>query len=135
MAEHVQELSKPAEKIPWLRMLFDQGAVTQDIVQHRHEGLGTPEDPYVVKFLGPDDPRDPMNFTASTRWTMCAVVSLVTLSVAFLSSAYSAGIPQIEAELGGSSTLQILGVSLFVLGFAFGPFLFAPLSGKQDALE
>ena len=65
---------------------------------------------------------------------MCLVVSLITLSVSFLSSAYSAGIPEIEKELGGSAEVNILGVSLFVLGFAFGPFLWAPFSSKSPII-
>ena len=122
------ESSRPA-RIPWLKLLFRQGILNADIIKHSYDGSGTEQDPYIVVFFE-DDPRDPMNFPPWIRWMMCIVVSLITLSVSFLSSAYSAGIPEIEKELGGSAEVNILGVSLFVLGFAFGPFLWAPFSGK-----
>lgn len=45
-----------------------------------------------------------------------------------VSSAYSGGMPQIVADFDASQEVVILGVSLFVLGFAFGPLIWAPLS-------
>lgn len=48
--------------------------------------------------------------------------------MALASSAYSGTTKSIKADLGGSQELLILGVSLFVLGFALGPLLWAPLS-------
>ena len=50
------------------------------------------------------------------------------------STAYTAGIIQIMEEFGCSQEVATLGVSLFVLGFAIGPLLWAPLSelyGRQ----
>lgn len=123
------ESTRPA-RIPWLKLLFHQGILNTDIIKHSYDGSGTEEDPYIVVFFE-DDPRDPMNFPGWIRWMMCIVVSLITLSVSFLSSAYSAGIPEIEKELGGSAEVNIWGVSLFVLGFAIGPFLWAPFSGES----
>jgi hypothetical protein len=121
------ESKKPA-RIPWFKILFDPGAVNADIIQQSYVGSGTEEDAYLVVFFE-NDPRDPQCFPGRIRWMICAVVSLVTLSVNFLSSAYASGITEIQAELGGSAGVGALGVSLFVLGFAVGPFLWAPLSG------
>jgi len=50
------------------------------------------------------------------------------MAVALASSAYSGGIISLQAEFGASRELLIAGVSLFVVGFAFGPLLWAPLS-------
>jgi MFS family permease len=50
------------------------------------------------------------------------------MAVALSSSAYAGGVPSIIAEFGASRELLIAGVSLFVVGFAFGPLMWAPLS-------
>jgi MFS family permease len=51
-----------------------------------------------------------------------------------LASAYSGGIDSITSDFAVSEEVAILGVSLFVLGFAVGPLVWAPLSemyGRQ----
>jgi MFS family permease len=56
------------------------------------------------------------------------------LAVAFVSSAYSGGIDQIVATFGIGDEVATLDISLFVLGFAIGPLLWAPMSelyGRQ----
>ena len=44
------------------------------------------------------------------------------------SSAFTGGVPSIIAEFGASRELCTAGVSLFVVGFAFGPLIWAPCS-------
>jgi hypothetical protein len=46
--------------------------------------------------------------------------SFATLAVALSSSAYSGATQEMGRELGGSSEVITLGISLFVLGFAIG---------------
>jgi multidrug resistance protein len=55
-------------------------------------------------------------------------MAFATLAVAFVSSAYSGGIREILMEFKASQEFGTLGISLFVLGFAIGPLLWAPLS-------
>lgn len=60
--------------------------------------------------------------------------SQATLAVAFVSSAYSGGVEQILATFNVGEEVVTLGISLFVLGFAIGPLLWAPMSelyGRQ----
>lgn len=45
----------------------------------------------------------------------------MTLAVALSSSAYSGGVVSLTEDFGSSRELLIAGISLFVLGFAFGP--------------
>lgn len=118
-----------SSKIPWLTMLTWQGVVTPKILAHRYKGSGTHEEPYLTAFFD-EDPRDPMGFPNWLRWLLCVVVGYVTFCVAFISSAYASGIPQISAELGGSATQNTLGLSLFVAGSSLGPFVWAPASGE-----
>lgn len=54
-----------------------------------------------------------------------------TINTSFSSSIYSAGEDRIAAHFGVSQEVVTLGVTLFVLGFATGPVLWAPLSELQ----
>ncbi|GAQ09516.1 uncharacterized transporter mfs2 [Aspergillus lentulus] len=120
-------------KISFWRLLFDQGVVTQPVLSYPYSGSGTDEDPYVVTWI-PDDPRNPMNFTEARKWSYTILVAIATLAVTLVSSAYTGGVEEIQQEFGIGSEVATLGVSLFVLGFAIGPFLWAPLSelfGRQ----
>ncbi|KAJ5575390.1 hypothetical protein N7450_009289 [Penicillium hetheringtonii] len=101
-------------KISFFRLVFDQGVVTQQIMDHPYPGSGTEDDPYA--------------------WTLTGLVAIATLAVALVSSAYTGGVQQIEMQFNIGSEVATLGVSLFVLGFAIGPLLWAPLSelfGRQ----
>ena len=69
-----------------------------------------------------------MNYSELKKWSITAVVAIATLAVAFVSSAYSGGARQIIGEFGCSQEIFTLGVSLFVLGFAIGPLIWAPMS-------
>ncbi|XXH01730.1 hypothetical protein Hte_008091 [Hypoxylon texense] len=115
------------------RLVADQAGITPAVRNYEYQGAGTEADPYLVIWL-PNDPRNPMNFTDAKKWLITGVVAFATLSVALVSSAYSGGIAEIMAQFSISQEVAILGVSLFVLGFAIGPLLWAPLSelfGRQ----
>lgn len=103
--------------IPYFRLVFDQGVVTQQIASHPYLGSGTEDDPYAVTWI-PDDPRNPMRFSQVKKWTFTMLVAIATLAVALVSSAYTGGVLEIEKEFGIGSEVATLGVSLFVVGFA-----------------
>lgn len=69
-----------------------------------------------------------MGFSASRKWSYTILVVRATLAVALVSSAYTGGLPQILEEFNISSEVGTLRVSLFVVGFAIGPLLWARLS-------
>ncbi|EMD01230.1 hypothetical protein BAUCODRAFT_202494 [Baudoinia panamericana UAMH 10762] len=132
MAEKDTEASKPTQ-IPYLRQVFDQAGVTPEVENHHYDGSGTEDDPYVVGWIE-HDPRNPMRYSDAKKWALTALVAIATLAVAFVSSAYSGGAEQIVREFGCSEEIYILGITFFVLGFAIGPLLWAPLSelfGRQ----
>ncbi|KAI0392529.1 major facilitator superfamily domain-containing protein [Xylariaceae sp. FL0594] len=56
------------------------------------------------------------------------MLGYTTVTAAFASSLFSAATPYVAKEFGVSSEVGILGVSLFVAGFATGPIFWAPLS-------
>lgn len=114
-------------------MVISQTLITDAVVNYNYKGAGTDEEPYVVEWL-PHDPRNPMNWPQPKKWAITLTVAFATLAISFVSSAYSGSVKQIIAEFGASSEVVTLGVSLFVLGFAIGPLLWAPLSelyGRQ----
>lgn len=120
-------------KLPYYRLIIDHAGLTPAVINHPYAGSGTEKDPYVVQWI-PNDPRDPMNFTPFRKWFITLSVAIATLAVALVSSAYTGGIREIIMEFGISQEVATLGVSLFVLGFAIGPLLWAPLSevfGRQ----
>lgn len=112
------ESSMPT-RIPYFRMVFDQGVVTQEIIDYPYAGSGTEDDPYSVIWI-PNDPRNPMLFSKLKKWSLTMTVAIATLAVALISSAYTGGIAEIQQEFRIGSEVAVLGVSLFVVGFAIG---------------
>ncbi|KAL2256816.1 hypothetical protein VTK26DRAFT_1077 [Humicola hyalothermophila] len=56
------------------------------------------------------------------------MLGFTTMTSAFGSSIFSSATAAVGVEYGVSSEVSLLGVSFYVLGFAFGPTLWAPLS-------
>ncbi|KAM4065908.1 major facilitator superfamily protein [Hirsutella rhossiliensis] len=120
-------------RIPYWRLVVDQAGITPEVARFPYPGSGTAEDPYLVQWI-PDDPRNPMQFSSATKWFITMTVAIATLAVTLVSSAYTGGIVQIMHDFSIGQEVATLGVSLFVLGFAVGPLLWAPLSelfGRQ----
>ncbi|GAA5976464.1 hypothetical protein JCM10908_005509 [Rhodotorula pacifica] len=91
------------------------------------EGAGTQDAPYIVRW-DVDDPRDPQNWSKTRKWLITATAAIATLCIAFGSSVVSAAIPDLAAVFREDITVLTLSISLFVLGFALGPLLWAPFS-------
>ncbi|KAK7748004.1 hypothetical protein SLS53_001256 [Cytospora paraplurivora] len=85
-------------------------------------------DDFLVEFDGPDDPLLAMNWTLRKKVVMSAIVGFTTLTSAFTSSMFSADTRAVGHEFHVSSEVAVLGVSFYVLGFAFGPTIWAPIS-------
>jgi multidrug resistance protein len=121
------------QRIPYWRILTDQGVVTPEIIEYPYAGSGTEDKPYIVEWI-PNDPRNPMQFNKGLKWLYTVLVAFATFAVSLSSSAYAGAISGILSDLDVGEEVATLGVSLFVLGFAVGPLLFAPLSeliGRQ----
>lgn len=67
-----------------------------------------------------NDPRNPMLYSKTKKWSITMMVAVATLAVAFVSSAYSGGANEVIMEFQISQEVFVLGTSLFVLGFAIG---------------
>ena len=119
-------LTKITKPTHW-QLVSSHALLAPAVINHRYNGSGTEDDPYRVEFIA-NDPRDPMGFAMWKKWAITLLVAFATLAVSFVSSAYTGGVHQIIQDLHTSDGIVVLGVSLFVLGFAVGPLLWAPLS-------
>lgn len=94
-------------------------------------------EPYTVSFNGPDDPLHPHNWNMKRKVWICAIIGAMTAAVAMGSSMYSPGILEVSEEFHIGHVTATLGISLYVLGFATGPVVWAPLSelyGRRPVL-
>ncbi|KAF1988651.1 MFS general substrate transporter [Aulographum hederae CBS 113979] len=91
-------------------------------------------DPNIVDFT-PGDPENPLNWSAARKWWSVALVSLITLLTPLGSSMFAPGVPQLMEDYGSTNNLLAgFVVSVYVLGFAFGPLVIAPLSEMYGRL-
>ncbi|KAJ4266083.1 hypothetical protein NW762_004057 [Fusarium torreyae] len=90
-------------------------------------GFGPESD--VVDWDGENDPENPMHWPNSKKWTNIATVSILTILTPLGSSMFAPGIPAILEEFHEDSEVAATFLmSVYILGFAFGPLLVAPLS-------
>lgn len=116
-----------------IRLLLSHSYVTRAVRKYHYQGEGTKQSPYQVEFI-PNDPRDPHAFSSFYKWLITMLLALATFGVMLTSSTYAGAGIQILIYFRVSPEVVTLGLSLFVVGFAVGPLLWAPLSemyGRQ----
>ncbi|RAL61348.1 hypothetical protein DID88_009484 [Monilinia fructigena] len=86
------------------------------------------QEEYVVEFDGPDDPLHAVNWPMKKKIITSILLGYTTFTSAFTSSIFSTATRKIAAQYHVSTEVGLLGLSFYVLGFAFGPILWAPLS-------
>ncbi|KAF6823666.1 bicyclomycin resistance [Colletotrichum plurivorum] len=87
------------------------------------------EDENVVWWDGPDDPENPYNWPSWRKVMTCTLISAMTFVTPLASSIFAPGVPELMKEFKSNSPyLASFVVSVYVLGFAAGPLLCAPLS-------
>ncbi|KAK1961646.1 major facilitator superfamily transporter [Colletotrichum sublineola] len=75
------------------------------------------------------DPENPMNWRPMVKWANILTIAVISFLVPLVSSMLAPAVPQVMAEFHTTSTtFATFVVSIFVLGFACGPLLLAPLS-------
>ncbi|KPI40869.1 Caffeine resistance protein 5 [Cyphellophora attinorum] len=82
----------------------------------------------VVDWYGPDDPENPQNWSIPKKFWATFCICFLTFSVYIGSAIYTAGIQDVTRVFGVSQVAATLGLTLFVLGYALGPMIWAPLS-------
>ncbi|KUL89299.1 hypothetical protein ZTR_03816 [Talaromyces verruculosus] len=83
---------------------------------------------YLVDFEGVDDPLHPQNWPWRTRLVSSVLACSGTFIAAFNSAMFSPGVDKVSEYFGVGEEVVTLGTTLFVLGFATGPMIWAPMS-------
>ncbi|KAJ5129961.1 uncharacterized protein N7515_006000 [Penicillium bovifimosum] len=81
---------------------------------------------YVVEFDGANDPLHPYNWSTTRRTFLVCILCYGTFAGSFTSAVFAAAISGVSQEFNISSEVGSLGVTLYVLGFAAGPTIWAP---------
>ena len=87
-----------------------------------------PYEDYVVEYDGPDDPLHPQNLTMRKKLIIAVILAYTSLCSTFTSSLFSASTQAFAVYWGISVEVATLGTSMYVLGYAFGPLCWGPLS-------
>ncbi|ATY58344.1 Major facilitator superfamily general substrate transporter [Cordyceps militaris] len=83
----------------------------------------------IVFWDGDDDPHNPYNWKSWVKVFNCVLISALTFVTPLASSMFAPGVPSLMREFKSSSAeLAAFCVSVYILGFAAGPMIFAPLS-------
>ena len=86
-------------------------------------------DPNIVDWDGDDDPEKPLNWPNSTKWRNVFTISALTLLTPFGSTMFAPTVPDTMRTFDSDNTdLASFVVSVYVLGYAFGPLVIGPLS-------
>ncbi|KAL9086566.1 MAG: hypothetical protein Q9159_004082 [Coniocarpon cinnabarinum] len=98
-------------------------------------GAGKPYPPllpereeYVVEFDGHEDPSHPQNWPTKEKILIAAILAFDSLAATFGSSVFSNATSVVAKIYGVGMEVGTLATSLYVLGYAFGPILWAPFS-------
>ncbi|KAL6716876.1 GTPase-activating protein [Lecanora helva] len=76
----------------------------------------------------PNDPQNPRNWSTLKKLFVTFQICLLTTSVYIGSAIYTAGLEGVEAQFHISQVKALLGLTLFVIGYALGPMVWAPMS-------
>ncbi|KAJ5804459.1 uncharacterized protein N7518_000762 [Penicillium psychrosexuale] len=98
-------------------------------------GAGKPHPPslpdpeqYVVEFNDADDPMHPQNWSLASKIGISVTLAYTTFVSSFASAIFSSTVGHVSAHFHISTEVAVLGVTLYVLGFASGPTVWAPAS-------
>ncbi|KAJ9645324.1 hypothetical protein H2199_003330 [Coniosporium tulheliwenetii] len=96
-----------------------------------------PKDPNIVWWDEPadQDPANPMNWSSGKKWGNIAVLSAITFVTPLASSMFAPGVPAVMQDFRTDNTmLATFVVSVYILGFALGPLVVAPMSEMYGRL-
>ncbi|KAJ5573636.1 uncharacterized protein N7459_008063 [Penicillium hispanicum] len=83
----------------------------------------------IVGWEGQDDPQNPQNFPPRQKWGLLALMSAITFVSPLASSMFSPAVSYVAVDLDVTNeTILSFSVSIYLLGYAFGPLLLAPMS-------
>ncbi|KAL4786577.1 major facilitator superfamily domain-containing protein [Aspergillus varians] len=94
------------------------------------------KEPDVVDWDGPTDPNNPLNWPKAKKNIQVVFVSIFTLYANLAATMFAPGAAELIQEFRvTNSTVAAFTVSIYVLGFALGPLILAPLSELYGRLK
>ncbi|KAM0709309.1 hypothetical protein Q7P35_003347 [Cladosporium inversicolor] len=75
-----------------------------------------------------NDPTNPRNWPVWKKWWITCFASFLNFLTCLCAGGYSSAAPDIVMAFNSSTELGTVGLSMYLLGFAIGPMLLAPLS-------
>ena len=75
-----------------------------------------------------NDPHNPRNWSSPKKLLVTFQICFLTTSVYIGSAIYTAGLPGVVQQFHVSEVSALVGLTLFVLGYALGPMVWAPMS-------
>ncbi|PBP26621.1 hypothetical protein BUE80_DR002411, partial [Diplocarpon rosae] len=105
---------------------------TSTVLESLHRDASSElERDFIVGWDEPEDhdPENPMNWSSTKKWLNICTISTISFIVPLVSSMLAPGVHLVMEDFDTrSSTFATFVVSIFVLGFACGPLILAPLS-------
>ncbi|KAH6980698.1 major facilitator superfamily domain-containing protein [Ilyonectria sp. MPI-CAGE-AT-0026] len=107
----------------------DAIAANQSLSSNVDQETVNQENAGTVDWDGPNDPEMPINWPNFRKWTNLLAISTMTLLTPFASSMLAPAVEQVMQQMGETNRdIGSLSVSIYLLGYAFGPLFLAPLS-------
>ncbi|PSR81480.1 major facilitator superfamily domain-containing protein [Coniella lustricola] len=98
------------------------------------EGSGD-DDTNVVFWVGPDDAENPINWPKEKTWGHIALISILTFLIPLGMTMFAPALQNVLQDFGSTDrVLASLSISIYVLGWALGPLIVAPLSEVHGRL-
>ncbi|PTB41754.1 hypothetical protein M441DRAFT_68771 [Trichoderma asperellum CBS 433.97] len=114
-----QTLRNLSKRIPMVRNQIRLTSQKQISVKALLAGMG----------MGKMTPKNPQNFPSSRKWGLLALMAGITFVSPLASSMLSPAIEYVGADFGVTNeAILSFTVSIYLLGYSFGPLLLAPLS-------
>ncbi|KAL4874982.1 major facilitator superfamily domain-containing protein [Aspergillus karnatakaensis] len=83
----------------------------------------------LIGWEGQDDPNNPQNFPPGRKWGLLGLISAFTVISPLASSMFAPAVSYMAADFQETNeTILSFTVSVFLLGYTFGPCILAPLS-------
>ncbi|PWN44780.1 MFS general substrate transporter [Ceraceosorus guamensis] len=95
----------------------------------QEDGSEPAKDVILVTWDSPESLENPRNWSRARKWSVVNLISIYALLAAAGSSVCAPALPEMAEEFGVTSEIQRnLMLSIFVLAFALGPLVLAPIS-------
>ncbi|KAJ5326351.1 uncharacterized protein N7506_009453 [Penicillium brevicompactum] len=104
-------------------------STVMDLEKQTAEPTVEAKDPNLVDYDGPDDTENPFNWPTWKKGRQLVLMAFNTFITPLASSMFTPGISDVMKEFNVTSSMMgSFVVSVYILGYCFGPFLIAPLS-------